>query len=264
MTEISHLPSPISPKVISKMKGTFTGHSGRKVMLPSPGPTPEKKVDVVDVIHVQSNHKKNKENKERINKELESKNVRVERLGENTDVDDLERLLDNDAVALLNMKRDIVENHKTEIFKFREVLSLVKREYDLMKIGNDVKEKGLLEYAGKIKMLTGVSDADGSCSVIAQDEKQALQNALVVSLDDLAAEQRSFKMLSLMTYRLDEETNACRSEASVVLLGLDQAKFDYTNADSILRLNKNELAEQEVIMDGLLSTVKSRRDQRAG
>lgn len=71
-------------------------------------------------------------------------------------------------------------------------------------------------------------------------------------------------MLSLMTYRLDEETNACRSEASIVLLGLDQAKFDYTNADSILRLNKNELAEQEVIMDGLLSTVKNRRDQRAG
>jgi hypothetical protein len=171
MTEISHLPSPVSPKLMSKMKGTFTGHSGRKVTLPSPGPNIEKKDD--KVVHVQSNHKKNKENKERINKELESKNVRVERyiyiciyiciyistymyiyiciyiyiyiyiyrLGENTDVDDLERLLDNDAVALLNMKRDIVETHKIEIFKFREILSVVKREFDLMKISNDVKEK---------------------------------------------------------------------------------------------------------------------------
>jgi hypothetical protein len=53
------------------------------------------------------------------------------------------------------MKRDITETHKTEIQKFLEALSLVRREYDLVRMNNDVKEKRLLEFGGKIRMLTG-------------------------------------------------------------------------------------------------------------
>ena len=39
-----------------------------------------------------------------------------------------------------------------------------------------------------------------------------------------------------MAYRLDEETNSLRSEASIVLFGLEQAKFDYTNAGTVVGL----------------------------
>ena len=234
--------SASAPSAPKKVKGTYGGTSGRKV-------TDNKSNDIPNAGAGTLNQKEEDGQISRINRD-------------ETDIVDLERLLDNDNVALLNMKRDVTESQQKEINRFRDDFNRVMREYDGYLIQNNIREKQLLEIAGKIKMLLGVGDANVETGMKAQEYLEFLQKQLVDAEEHLAMEQRANKMLTAMCNRLDNETNDCRVEASQVILSMEQCKFDFTNADSILRLSKSELLEQEKIMDGLQKTMRARKNQR--
>ena len=161
-----------SPQQNSKIK-KFAGHSGRKLSIASPPESGEKEGGRErgrDNENDNDNEngggeneskdddkKDNKDNKDisGIGNGKDSNTKSARTIDEHTDINELEKMLDNDAVALSNMKRDLADEHKNEIKKFNESLTLLKRDFDLIRTLNDVKEKSLLELGGKIKMLLG-------------------------------------------------------------------------------------------------------------
>ena len=174
------------------------------------------------------------------------------------DVEELTRLLESDKTALMNMKRDLNESQHQQITKFREGLYRIKGEFDHLRVANNTKEKTLLELAGRLKMFLGVSEAENETGLKAEEVKKNLQLALEQAEEDLAAETRTQRMFNLMNHRLDEETNDVRAEAAQIHLAMEACKFEYTNTDSLLRVSKSELSEQEKIMDNLSSNMKQR------
>ena len=174
------------------------------------------------------------------------------------DVEELTRLLESDKTALMNMKRDLNESQHQQITKFREGLYRIKWDFDHVRVENNTKEKTLLELAGRLKMFLGVSEAENETGLKAEEVKTNLQIALEQAEEDLAAENRTQRMFNLMNYRLDEETNDVRAEAAQIHLSMEVLKFEYTNTDSLLRVSKSELSEQEKIMENLSSNMKQR------
>ena len=131
-----------------------------------------------------------------------------------TDVDELARLLEHDKNALMKMRHDLEESHEQEMQRFREELRRVKWSYDHLRVANNAKEKKLLELAAGLRKYQGVSAAEAETGQKADEVKKGLNTALSEAEEDLAAEQRAQRMLSLMAYRLDEETNDLRAEVS--------------------------------------------------
>jgi hypothetical protein len=166
-------------------------------------------------------------------------------------VGDLKSRLETDKAALVNMKRDLGESHENEINKLREELFRVKWEYDHIRVENNSKEKKLLDLAGGVVRYMGVGEAEVETSATAEEVKKNYQKTLADAEDDLAAEHRTQKMLNVMSYRLDEETNEIRAEGSLIEQALETCKFEYTNADGLLRVGKSELLEQEAILEDL-------------
>lgn len=166
-------------------------------------------------------------------------------------VGDLKSRLDTDKAALMNMKRDLGESHENEINKLREELFRVKWEYDHIRVENNSKEKKLLDLAGGVVRYMGVGEAEVETTASAEEVKKISQKTLADAEDDLAAEHRTQKMLNVMSYCLDEETNEIRAEGAQIEQSLETCKFEYTNVDGLLRLSKSELLEQEAILDDL-------------
>ena len=239
-------PSPLAPKLAAKAKGTYKGQTGRKVLEKAAIGTPSANVKDEDA-----------------NNEPLSPRSKGKQPG-SRNVDDLERLLEEDTMALDNMRREINEAQKNEIEKFRHALAELKREHDTIRTSNDVKEKSLIEKTARIRSLTGVRDASESTGVTAQKVRDNLKKAFSDVMDNLAAENRSIDMQTLMTYRLDEEIHKVKSEQADVLYGIEQTKHELTNGESSLRLSKHELLEQEKLMESLTSTMKMRREKRTG
>ena len=174
------------------------------------------------------------------------------------DVEELTRLLESDKTALMNMKRDLNESQHQQITKFREGLYRIKWEFDHLRVANNTKEKTLLELAGRLKMFLGVSEAENETGLKADEVKKNLQVSLEQAEEALAAEMRTARMMNLMNLRLDEETNQVRAEASQIHLAMETCKFEYTNTDSLLRVSKSELFEQEKILENLSTNMRQR------
>jgi len=134
-------------------------------------------------------------------------------------VSEMQRTLELEKVALTTMRHDITVSYEEEVQRLREELRRVKWDYDHVRVENNAKEKKLLELAGGLVRYLGVSEAEQSTGVEAAHVLKNYEQLLKDSEDDLAAEHRTQKMLTLMAYRLDEETNLVRAEAAQVEQG---------------------------------------------
>jgi chromosome segregation ATPase len=179
---------------------------------------------------------------------------------ENATIEELDHMLEEDALVLLNMKKDITHSHNDELLKLKLSVLAVKKEYDVLHVENDLKERQLQALRDSEHTLTGVEKADLSNSAEAQDTAQQLHQQAATVLEDFAAEQRTIKMLTLMIKRLEKEINQCRMDTAKATVTVDHAKHDVVVGEGNLLSNRQELAEQEGQLDKLTATLKTRKE----
>ncbi|RYG69818.1 hypothetical protein EON64_01770 [archaeon] len=216
------------PKIAGRI-GKFQNHSGRKI---TSAPSGEKK---------------------------ESRSAKV---NANASIDEIDKILEADAIALLNIKKEISLTQNEELFKLQDSLLTVRKEYDTLLVANNSKEREYMSMVDKYNSLVNVDLADTSDAHSARAVMQRLQDTTAEVLDDLAAEQRTLKMQTLMIKRLDNEIGKCRMDISKALVALEHAKHDMTVSEGVLQANRQELIDQEAAYEKLQQTLKSRKDQR--
>lgn len=224
---------PGAPQPASKPSArTFGGHGGRKL--------------------VESEKSKTAGHEEK-------KPPRVKKL---TSMDDIDRILENDALDLVNMKKDVVHVQQSEVNKSRQLLADIQRQFDTLHVANNLKEK---EYQGLLDSITTLQNV-GLARVETTGQAESVKTSLATECEEvmemLAAEQRTFKMQSHMIHRLEKEIVECKSESALVQFSCDQSKHELTSVDSTLRISRQELLEQERVLEQLQQTVKSRKEQR--
>lgn len=180
----------------------------------------------------------------------------------NSNIDDLDKLLDNDAAALLNMKKDITNAQDSELEKSRAKLAAAQKEYDVLKTSNIHKSKELADLTDAHSVLSGLikSQVENSGKYMAQID--ALNHDIAEVEDNYQAEMRTRKSLSFMTKRLEDEILDCKAASHSFTHALSQAKAEHIGVESTLRLSRHELTAEERILEQLAKTVKVRSEQR--
>jgi hypothetical protein len=179
-----------------------------------------------------------------------------------SDIDDLQRILDQDADAILNMKRDISNAQQTEVRRAQGTLLKSQKEFDARKIENKRKTAHLADLLDKEKELArlqGIRSAQGSAS---QCSVQVLQSGSEVIEERLCADRRSLGVMALMHARVQAETEALRAESQVVSQQLELKKTELLGLTSTRHISKQELLEEQHRNDDLVKMVKSRAQQR--
>ena len=177
-------------------------------------------------------------------------------------MDDLERMLQNDHVALLCMKKDIGDAQQEEIKKAKKELLKLQNEYDELSLNNNNKEKQLKNTKDSIAQLAELANVALDSTVAVQGESNNIQSQLNKVNTNLEAEQRTLKMLTLISKRLQNEITECRVGTTAVEFDLDLKKHENVATNSTLLLSRQELAVQEKQAADLAATVKARRDER--
>lgn len=180
----------------------------------------------------------------------------------NASIEEIDKILEEDALALLNIKKEIGTAQTEELHKIQDALFSTKKEYDNIVVSNSAKERELQKLRDQWAALTGVDRATTATLKEAKTNMNDLTEQTAQVLDDLAAEQRTIKMQTLMIKRLDEEIGKCRVDTSKAMIAVEAAKHDLGLAENSMQVNRQYLLEQESQLEKLQQTLKMRKDQR--
>lgn len=181
---------------------------------------------------------------------------------ENASIEELDQMLEDDALVLLNMKKDITKSQREELTRLKDSLINIKNEYDAIHVNNNLKEIQLKALQDKHTALTNVEAATHMTSDDVEQLKNSLKEQALVVLDDYEAEQRTIKMQTLMAKRLEKEIGQCRVDTAKAVIAVDQAKHDVALTETSLQNSRQEVLDLEIQLERLNSTLKARKDQR--
>ena len=177
-------------------------------------------------------------------------------------MDELDRMLEDDHLAMLSMKKEIGAAQKREIAGAGKEMMKLQKEHDAIKMANDIKERELANINDSIKQLGTLENDALNKTLQVNDEVTAIKNGLGKVNQDVEAEQRTLKMLTLISKRLTDEIAATRVETSGVQFDIDLVKHELIACESTIGLSKQELAVQEKQVSNLNSVTKARREDR--
>jgi chromosome segregation ATPase len=184
------------------------------------------------------------------------------KISNNASLDEIDKILEDDALALLNIRKEISSAQIEELEKIRLTVLSIKKEYDQYHVGNNMKEKQVQDLCDQYTALVGVDKSTNQTQTSAKSQMGDLTEQTTIVLEDLAAEQRTIKMQNLMIKRLDDEISKCRIEIAKANVTLDHAKHDLSLAENNLQVNRQSLLEQESQLEKLQNTLRQRKDQR--
>jgi hypothetical protein len=181
---------------------------------------------------------------------------------ENATIEELDHMLEEDALVLLNMKKEINKSQNEELEKLKVSVLAIKKEYDSIFVANNMKEVQLKSLQDSEAALAGVEKAAYSSSAEVNQLAQSLQEQSEIVNEEYEAEQRTTKMLTLMIKRLDKEVAQCRIDTSKAVVAVDHAKHDLQITEVSASANRQELLDQEAQLEKLNSALKARKQQR--
>lgn len=233
---------PAAPPAASKPSAAHGGNGGRKLREQS-------RADAM-MSNVSSDE------------DLASKATTKTKKGPKT-MEELDKRIEEDELALINMKREIREQQKSEISKVQNSLIQVKKQYDGIHSSNRALSKKLADVMDRMKTLKGVDDAMHESSQDTQARCRELTRQLASIEELVAAEQRTMDMQTMMQKRLEGDTNAVKIENGTLSFALDKVKVELNAAMATLQISKVELAERDRKLDEMIQQAKFRRKERS-
>lgn len=194
------------------------------------------------------------------NSQIDEKNQL--KINENTTIEELDQMLEDDALILINMKKDINKAQKEELMKLQQVVLNVKKEYDLLHAQNSSKQKYIQSVHDKKITLNVIEKSDQESNANVSQQAQLLNEQIKLTILELNEEQKTTKMLNLMIKRLDSEIGQCRIETGQLVIQADQAKHDANISHTSLVTLRQELLEEESKLIKINTTLKTRKEER--
>jgi chromosome segregation ATPase len=181
---------------------------------------------------------------------------------ENASIEELDQMLEDDALVLLNMKKDITNSQKEELLRLKESVMAVKKDYDTIHVSNNLRDVRLKSLLDQQLTLNCVEQATHASTCDVEELKNSLEQQALVVLDEYEAEQRTIKMQTLMVKRLEKEIAQCRIATSKAVIQVDHAKHDVAITETALQNGRQEVLELELQLERLNGTLKARKDER--
>lgn len=215
-----------------------------------------------DLSSASSNRKISRQGRRLVNAEGKEGKEKSVRPVDISDIDELQRILDRDADAIINMKRDITMAQNVEIQRVQDLLLKNQKAYDVIKISNKRKSAQLSELLDKERELERLAEVRGVQGSMGEDEVNTLKSKIAVIDEQLSANKRTYGVMSLMHSRIEAETEQLRSDSQVLTQQLEIKKAELLGLNITIRSSRQELLEEERRHEELLKLVKQRAQQR--
>ena len=177
-------------------------------------------------------------------------------------MDELDRRVENDALELLNMKKEIAEQQKLEVKNAMKVLMGIKKEYDAIKAENNTRQAQVNKVADEVLSLRGVDVAVQQSSEKTAEFCKDLTKQLASVEECVAAELRTLAMQKLMHDRLISDIHKLRIENGEQDFVAEKIKHNLNGVNNTLLLSKTELGDREFKLQTLRDQAKSRAKER--
>eukprot|EP01041_Mallomonas_annulata_P011723 gene11723-24585_t len=179
-----------------------------------------------------------------------------------TNLAELERVLEADTATVHNARREMDQSQQNEINRANKSLFAIKRESDLIFAKNNSKEKEYFHLLDEIKSyeekINEFKQFDGHTNDIL--DKISIEHKKMT--ENIDAENRTKKMLTLMSTRMEKELDTLRAEIEDRLLFRESTEQDCKSSDQALLRIKQELIGEEKLLDILVKTRKTRLAER--
>lgn len=177
-------------------------------------------------------------------------------------MDELDRRVENDALELLNMKKEIQEQQKLEVKNAMKTLMGIKKEYDVLKAENNAMQSKVNKTKDSVISLRGVDIAVSQSSQQTADTCKELTRQLASVEECVAAEMRTLAMQKLMSERLISDTHKLKIESGDLDFVAEKLRHDLAGVNGTLLVSKTELGDREHKLQNMLTQAKTRKKER--
>ena len=180
----------------------------------------------------------------------------------NTTMADIDRLLEKDAVVLMNMRKDLETAQRNEITKSYNHLQEIQKKHDALHRENNLREQKILNATNVLNGLKGF--IDGGSKVTEDDERkiEEMNNLLAEFNADLKAEQKTSIIMEKIWNTLKTEIMNLQVETRKCTDKLESAKHEYRVASSILQGSNQEYQKKLSQLEQLNKTIQLREQHR--
>ena len=180
----------------------------------------------------------------------------------NVKMDELDRMLEDDSLQLISMKKDIKKSQRQQLIDAQKSLASIRKEYDNLCRSNTLREKELLEVRDKSNGLQNLlsSGMNAQNSLIKKVSKLEGQISKVNDIFD--SELRTEKVLKHMKERLAKEIASCRIEIQKRSFTLEQLRSERISSENAIQSSKQEVDDLNRQLITLKSTAEARQQQR--
>ena len=180
----------------------------------------------------------------------------------NVKMDELDRMLEDDSLQLISMKKDIKKSQRQQLIDAQKSLASIRKDYDNLCRSNTLREKELLEIRDKSNGLQNLlsSGMNAQNSLIKKVSKLEGQISKVNNIYD--SELRTEKVLKHMKERLFKEIAACRIEMQKRTFTLEQLRSERVGSANAIQSSKQEVDDLNRQLIALSRTAEARQQQR--
>jgi chromosome segregation ATPase len=194
--------------------------------------------------------------------EKNNESTRARGRKQNANADDVDKLLENDAAALLNMRKDIQIAQEKEMVKARAYLASLQKENNVLKISNDAQSKQYAELVDTQATLEAyIKEGEGNAGACYRIIDGIKDNLKEVE-GEMEAEGRTRDMMAFMRHRLEQEIFSIKSATHELSQQLEQVRSEYAGVETAVRITRVELAAEEKHVETLHKAVRERTEQR--
>ena len=187
---------------------------------------------------------------------------RVQRSPRVQTMEEMDRRIEEDALALINMKREILESQKAEVGRAQQKLAVIRKEHDTLHMGNErlqLQIGQILDRANTLEVVDrGVKAAGNATQELVNNFNKQLAEAEEIQ----AAEMRSLRMQQHMLSRLDAEIAEMRALSAKATFKLDTLRHEIVATENTLILSKVERGAQEHKLNDMKKTLEGLTKER--
>ena len=192
-----------------------------------------------------------------------SNNTKTAKRSKPRTMDELDRRVENDALDLLNMKKEIATQQKLEVKRAMQRLLGVKKEYDVIRAENNVKNSQVKKVKDETLSLRGIDAAVHQSSNKTAQTCKNLTRQLALVEEGAAAEQRTLDMQKMMRARTSADTHSVKIEVVDIETRAEKLRHDVASVEATLQLSRKELLERELKLEKMREQGRGRRKDRA-
>jgi chromosome segregation ATPase len=177
-------------------------------------------------------------------------------------MEDMDKRIAQDALTLINMKREIVESQKAEVVKAQSLLAAIRKEHDTLHVSNERLLSQINSILAKANSLETVDKGVKASGNATQDMANSFRKQIEEADEMNTAEQRTLRMQQLMVSRLDLEIAELRALSAKATFKLDTLRHELVSTESTLMLSKQERGTQEHKFNEMRRTIDGLTKER--